>query len=337
MAGSAMLRVNGLCKGFDAPAGRLQILQHVEFSLNEGEFLAVVGESGSGKSTMLQILGTLERPDAGEIWLDGEPIHNLGSNKQAQLRNNKIGFVYQAHHLIPELTALENVALPLLVQGMNAGDAMQRAHEVLHYLGMSHERQFLISEMSGGMKQKVKIAQALVHDPEILILDEPTSALDPDARMDLLDTLHTVVKDWGKDLILCTHILADVERICDHVIMINRGRLVKTGTLEDMLQASKEYVLVRVSERPMGLVKALEAKGLEVDLRGAQVRVHAEGETVFHQILATAAEEDIPVRQIGRQAPTLDDIYVEAFRTDEDEVKRARSEEVGDQEVAAHG
>jgi len=115
VAETELFRVEGLCKGFAAPAGHLQILEQLEFSLREGEFLAVVGESGSGKSTMLQILGTLERPDAGEIWLDGEAIHELGARKQAQLRNEKIGFVYQAHHLIPELTALENVALPLLL------------------------------------------------------------------------------------------------------------------------------------------------------------------------------------------------------------------------------
>lgn len=200
-----MFRVDGLCKGFDAPAGRLQILQQLEFSLREGEFLAVVGESGSGKSTMLQILGTLERPDAGEIWLDGEFIHDLGSKKQARLRNEKIGFVYQAHHLIPELTALENVALPLLVQGMPTADAKQRAHELLTRLHLEARERHVPARLSGGEAQRVAVARALVTNPRLLLADEPTGNLDEHTAGEVFEVLQQLCSEERASVVMVTH------------------------------------------------------------------------------------------------------------------------------------
>jgi lipoprotein-releasing system ATP-binding protein len=220
-----MFRVDGLCKGFDAPAGRLQILQQLEFSLRAGEFLAVVGESGSGKSTMLQILGTLERPDAGEIWLDGEFIHALGANEQAQLRNEKIGFVYQAHHLIPELTALENVALPLLVQGMTASDAQQRAHELLARLHLQARERHVPARLSGGEAQRVAVARALVTNPRLLLADEPTGNLDERTAGEVFEVLQQLCSEEQASVVMVTH-NKGLAAACERMLCLHNGHLI---------------------------------------------------------------------------------------------------------------
>jgi lipoprotein-releasing system ATP-binding protein len=220
-----MFRVDGLCKGFDAPAGRLQILQQLEFSLRAGEFLAVVGESGSGKSTMLQILGTLERPDAGEIWLDGEFIHALGAKEQAQLRNKKIGFVYQAHHLIPELTALENVALPLLVQGMTASDAKQSAHELLVRLHLQARERHVPARLSGGEAQRVAVARALVTNPRLLLADEPTGNLDERTAGEVFEVLQQLCSEERASVVMVTH-SKGLAAACERMLCLQNGCLV---------------------------------------------------------------------------------------------------------------
>jgi lipoprotein-releasing system ATP-binding protein len=220
-----MFRVDGLCKGFDAPAGRLQILQQLEFSLRAGEFLAVVGESGSGKSTMLQILGTLERPDAGEIWLDGEFIHALAANEQARLRNEKIGFVYQAHHLIPELTALENVALPLLVQGMTADDAKQRAHELLARLHLQARERHVPARLSGGEAQRVAVARALVTNPRLLLADEPTGNLDERTAGEVFEVLQQLCSEEKASVVMVTH-SRGLAAACERMLCLQNGRLI---------------------------------------------------------------------------------------------------------------
>jgi len=221
-----LLEVINLHKGFSAPAGRLQILQGLAFQLAEGEFLAVVGESGSGKSTMLQILGTLERPDQGEMLLDGEAIQALSSNRQAYLRNEKIGFVYQAHHLIPELTALENVALPLLVQGLPEKDAEVRASALLGRLGLGMREKHVPSYLSGGEAQRVAVARALVTRPRLLLADEPTGNLDEHTAQEVFDLLQQLCREEHAAVVMVTHSMA-LARSCDRILYLHDGRLVQ--------------------------------------------------------------------------------------------------------------
>ncbi|MDQ6993939.1 MAG: ABC transporter ATP-binding protein [Mariprofundus sp.] len=222
----ALFDVTELHKGFAAPAGMLNILQGLSFSLQEGEFLAVVGESGSGKSTMLQILGTLERPDSGEIRLDGEPIQALSSSRQAQLRNQKIGFVYQAHHLIPELTALENVALPLLVQGCSEKEGQARAAALLARLGLAERQLHVPSKLSGGEAQRVAVARALVAKPRLLLADEPTGNLDEKTALEVFGILKQLCREEQAAVVMVTHSMALAKR-CDRILYLHNGRLVE--------------------------------------------------------------------------------------------------------------
>jgi len=224
-AGDHLFEVIDLHKGFSAPAGELHILQGLAFELAEGEFLAVVGESGSGKSTMLQILGTLDRQDSGEIWLDGEAIQSLSSTRQAQLRNEKIGFVYQAHHLIPELTALENVALPLLVQGLPVKDAQLRASALLTRLGLGAREKHVPARLSGGEAQRVAVARALVTKPRLLLADEPTGNLDEHTAMEVFELLQGLCREEHAAVVMVTHSMA-LARRCDRILYLHDGRLV---------------------------------------------------------------------------------------------------------------
>jgi len=212
-------------KQFSAPTGSLHILRGIDFELYEGDFLAIVGESGSGKSTMLQILGTLEQPDSGEVLLDGEAIHQLGSNRQARLRNEKLGFVYQAHHLIPELTALENVCLPLLVQGMPASESESRGRELLARLNLEERAHHVPAKLSGGEAQRVAVARALAARPRLLLADEPTGNLDEHTAQEVFGLLRQLCREENAAVIMVTHSMA-MARACDHMLSLHEGRLI---------------------------------------------------------------------------------------------------------------
>ncbi|ATX81896.1 lipoprotein-releasing system ATP-binding protein [Mariprofundus ferrinatatus] len=222
---NALFEVTGLCKGFDAPAGRLEILKGLQFSLNEGEFLAVVGESGSGKSTMLQIIGTLERPDSGEIHLEGRSLIAMGEAAQAEVRNRKIGFVYQAHHLIPELTAVENVSLPLLVQGMTVADAEARAMQLLERLKLAGRAKHVPARLSGGEAQRVAVARALAARPRLILADEPTGNLDEHTAGEVFDLLQQLCREERAAVVMVTHSRA-LAKACDRMLMLHDGVLV---------------------------------------------------------------------------------------------------------------
>jgi len=223
-----LLKVSNLHKYFSAAAGKLHILQGINFEVNEGEFLAVVGESGSGKSTMLQLLGTLEKPDVGEICLDGEFIHDLSSNRQARLRNEKIGFVYQAHHLIPELTALENVTLPLLIQGVQVSVAEQRAYSLLARLNMRDRAQHVPGKLSGGEAQRVAVARSLSTKPRLLLADEPTGNLDERTAQEVFEVLRLLCREERAAVVMVTH-SKQLAQACDRVLRLHDGKVVDTA------------------------------------------------------------------------------------------------------------
>ncbi|MDQ6996526.1 MAG: ABC transporter ATP-binding protein [Mariprofundus sp.] len=224
MSKPPLLSVANLHKHFISPSGDLQVLEGVSFELNEGEFLAIVGESGSGKSTMLQILGTLEQPDGGEVLIDGESIHGLGSNRQAHLRNEKIGFIYQAHHLIPELTALENITLPLLVQGIPTADAEIRGRELLVRLNLSMREQHVPAKLSGGEAQRVAVARALATKPRLLLADEPTGNLDEHTAQEVFELLRQLCHEENAAVVMVTHSMA-LARACDRILRLHDGQL----------------------------------------------------------------------------------------------------------------
>ena len=199
-----MLRACGLHKDYGRQGGLVQAVNGVNLEVGRGETVAIMGPSGCGKSTLLYLLGGLDRPDAGEIWLDGQLMTQMSERQLARLRRESIGFVFQAFQLMDELTAVENVELPALLGGRSPRAARRRAEELLERVGLASRSRFLPTQLSGGQRQRVAIARALVADPALVLADEPTGNLDSAATMDVLrlfDSLHQA----GQTLVIVTH------------------------------------------------------------------------------------------------------------------------------------
>lgn len=182
-----------------------QVLKDVSFSLNKGDFIAIVGASGSGKSTLLHILGALDNADSGQVDLLGQQLLDLSSNKQAKLRNQHLGFVYQFHHLLADFSALENVMMPLLIANMSQGKAKQAAQSLLEKVGLGHRLGHRPSELSGGERQRVAIARALVNSPDVVLADEPTGNLDQKTAQEIFALMRSLNQDLGTAFLVVTH------------------------------------------------------------------------------------------------------------------------------------
>lgn len=199
------LTVRELTKTYDTGATRLTVLSGVSLAVGSGESLAVTGPSGSGKSTLLQLIGTLDRPTSGEVRLDGENAFALAEPELARFRNEQVGFVFQDHHLLPQLTVLENVLVPCLAFGPAAAGAEKRARELLTRVGLADRLHHRPTELSGGERQRVAVARALIREPRLLLCDEPTGNLDRKTAHEVADLLFELHRDAGNILIVVTH------------------------------------------------------------------------------------------------------------------------------------
>jgi ABC-type lipoprotein export system ATPase subunit len=203
-ADAPVLRARGLCKEYGKGEGLVRAVDGISMDVGPGETVAVMGPSGCGKSTLLHLLGGLDRPTGGEIWLAGQSLARLGERRLARLRRDAIGFVFQAFHLMDELTAVENVELPALLAGRSPRAARRRADELLERVGLADRARFLPAALSGGQRQRVAIARALVSDPLVVLADEPTGNLDSEATVEVLrlfESLHVA----GHTLVVVTH------------------------------------------------------------------------------------------------------------------------------------
>jgi len=219
-----VLTVTNLSKAYPTPLGPLQILDDISFSLQAGVFMAIIGESGSGKSTLLQLLGTLDQADSGEIYLGKIAIHALKERDLAMLRNRDIGFVYQSHHLIPELTALENIMLPLLIQGKSKAFAKEKALDLLGLLGLSERASHIPAHLSGGEAQRVAVARAIITQPKLLLADEPTGNLDETTAHTVFNMIKDTCKTYNIATIMVTH-SKSFAHACDEVYELAHHKL----------------------------------------------------------------------------------------------------------------
>jgi lipoprotein-releasing system ATP-binding protein len=226
----SLLRVRNLRKQYRSGDSRLEVLRGVDFDLEPGGFVSIVGQSGSGKSTLLHLMGLLDAPDGGEVFLDGDRIDNLSAARRDRLRNTAIGMVFQAYHLLPELDALENVLAPLMVRygvvdWLRQGPAARRrATGLLERFGLGGRLHHRPRQLSGGEMQRVAIARALVTQPRVLLADEPTGNLDEASGAGILDTLCELNRDDGLSIVLVTHDPA-IARRADRIVRLATGRV----------------------------------------------------------------------------------------------------------------
>jgi lipoprotein-releasing system ATP-binding protein len=201
MSNNLMIKAQNITKSF----GNLRVLKGIDFEAKNSEVLSIIGASGAGKSSLLQILGTLSYPDSGKVFLDGVDVFTLKSDALSDFRNKNIGFVFQFHHLLPEFTALENVAIPALIAKSKMSDAKERAADILKFLGLEDRLTHKPSELSGGEQQRVAIARALINRPAVLFADEPSGNLDTNTKKEIHKLFFDLRDRYGQTIIIVTH------------------------------------------------------------------------------------------------------------------------------------
>ena len=196
-----MIKLEGITKSF----GSLQVLKGIDLEINKGEIVSIVGPSGAGKTTLLQIMGTLDEPDAGTVQIDGTVVSRMKEKELSAFRNKNIGFVFQFHQLLPEFTALENVMIPALIAGVASKEAHERAMKILDFMGLVDRASHKPNELSGGEKQRVAVARALINDPAVILADEPSGSLDTHNKEDLHQLFFDLRDRLGQTFVIVTH------------------------------------------------------------------------------------------------------------------------------------
>ncbi|MBN1538851.1 MAG: ABC transporter ATP-binding protein [Candidatus Thermoplasmatota archaeon] len=298
--GESVITTRGLTKLYRG----LIALNGVDLDIPKGP-VGLLGPNGAGKSTLIKCLLGLIIPSSG-----GSVILGHSSNKPGEIREvrSRVGYVPENECLIPDLDGITYVRYMGEISGLPPMDAMQRAHEVLHYVGIGDERYRKIETYSTGMKQKVKLAQALVHDPDLIILDEPTNGMDPKGRQEMLDLIKDIACSHRKNILLSSHLLPDVEFICDHVIILNFGNVLVQGKINDLVRPSDQYE-IRIRGDEEQFRKVLDAMGLKWEKKGTFFHVLS-GDDIIKDLYRAVSGKDIQIRHATRHRQTLEDIFV---------------------------
>ncbi len=220
-----MIEIKGVTKNF----GSLQVLKGIDLRIEKGEIVSIVGPSGAGKTTLLQILGTLDKPDSGSVVVDGIETSTLSTNKLSEFRNMHLGFVFQFHQLLPEFTAIENIMIPAYIAGMKPKEARSRAEELLAFMGLSDRATHKPNELSGGEKQRVAVARALMNNPAVILADEPSGSLDSKNKEELHKLFFELRDKFGQTFVIVTHD-ETLATLTDRTIHLKDGRIVGEGS-----------------------------------------------------------------------------------------------------------
>lgn len=298
-----MIEANNVIKKY----GQVTALDDFTVDIPKGK-IGILGPNGAGKSTFVKIALGLIEATSGNITVLGE---NLDKNS-IEIRK-KIGYMPE-HDCIPnKMTGVEFLIEMGLISGLDYQTATQRTHEILGYLRMGEEKYRLIEEYSGGMRQKIKLAQGLVHGPEIMFLDEPTAGLDPNARQEMLETINGLAEISDTNVLLSTHILQDVETVCDYVIIINNGKLQIKENVKELIKRQTDTIQIRIgenSEEFLSILKQNDAKR-NIEITERWIRIPYKDDNSFKEIISAAAKANSQLYEMERVAVTMDNIYLE--------------------------
>jgi ABC-2 type transport system ATP-binding protein len=298
-----MIEANNVIKKY----GQVTALDDFTVDIPKGK-IGILGPNGAGKSTFVKIALGLIEATSGNITVLGE---NLDKNS-IEIRK-KIGYMPE-HDCIPnKMTGVEFLIEMGLISGLDYQTATQRTHEILGYLRMGEEKYRLIEEYSGGMRQKIKLAQGLVHGPEIMFLDEPTSGLDPNARQEMLETINGLAEISDTNVLLSTHILQDVETVCDYVIIINNGKLQIKENVKELIKRQTDTIQIRIgenSEEFLSILRQNDAKR-NIEITERWIRIPYKDDNSFKEIISAAAKANSQLYEMERVAVTMDNIYLE--------------------------
>ena len=222
----SILRLDNVSRIYKSGSGELTVLDGVNLDIVPGEIVGLIGPSGSGKSSLLHAAGMLERPSGGDVWIDGQSGWDLSDGERTSIRRNRIGFVYQFHHLLPEFDAIHNVALPALIAGRKRKEAMEEGERLLGIMGLSERIHHQPAQLSGGEQQRVAIARAMITNPMLILADEPTGNLDPDTSTTVFRALSDLVRNEGAAALIATHNL-ELAKYMDRVMALDHAKLVQ--------------------------------------------------------------------------------------------------------------
>ena len=290
--------------------GPVSALDDFSVEIPKGK-IGILGPNGAGKSTFVKIALGLITPTGGKITVLGEEL----SKDTIHIRQ-KIGYMPE-HDCIPnDMTGVEFLIEMGQVTGMSFQSSAQRTHEILSHLQMGEEKYRRISEYSGGMRQKIKLAQGLIHAPELIFLDEPTSGLDPKSRQEMLKTINGLTEISDTNVLLSTHILQDVETVCDYVIIVNNGKLQMKESVKTLMQRQNDFIQVRIGGNVDNFVKEIEKiiGNKEIITKGTILRIPYTNEKSFTQIIDASVNSNCPLYEMERTAVTMDNIYLEVVK-----------------------
>jgi ABC-2 type transport system ATP-binding protein len=291
--------------------GKITALDGVDLTLGEGA-CGLLGPNGAGKSTLLRILLGFLNPAQGEGRVLGYDIR-----KDQFLIRRFVGYMPEDDCLIPGMDAVTFTAYFGELSGMPRQEAMKRAHDVLFYVGLGESRYRLLETYSAGMKQRLKLAQALVHDPKLLFLDEPTSNLDPQGRREILDLIKDISSKKNIQVLVSSHILTDIEDTCSHVVILNKGKVAAQGELEALKEIQFSLYELRTKGETVGFLKALKEKGCRIEeTEDELMKIYMPADLSRSEIFRTAALENVQIRYFIKSRTSLEDLFAETVGVD---------------------
>lgn len=300
-----LIQLDRIAKRF----GTFQALQEISLSVQSG-ITGLLGPNGAGKSTLIKILLGLLRPSAGSGTVLGHPIGSDPRNIRA-----KIGYMPEDDCFIYGLSGVEAVQFSAQLSGMPSTEGLRRAHEILDYCGLAQERYRTVDTYSTGMRQKLRFAQAIVHDPPLLILDEPTSGLDPEERDIMLRRIKRLASDHGKTVVICTHILPDIQAVSESVVILARGTVRVCDRLENLSRPTEPAVNVRLLGDASAFMKQLADEGFQSEQRSdGHVIIRGPAEELSARVWKTAQETNTVVRSLAPSRNSLEDIFLQAVQ-----------------------